>query len=80
MPTHGVVLGLAEEGLDVPVVGLQDGVEVLQWVLTRAVLKAIDLQSLKKFRLYLIFFGYSDLTKTGVNNTNLFQFTFCPAT
>ena len=34
MAAHGVVLGLAEEGLDVTVVGLQDAVEVLQRVLT----------------------------------------------
>ncbi len=54
MPTHGVVLGLSEEGLDVPVVGLQDGVEVLQRVLTRTVLKAVDLRSLKKIRLIIL--------------------------
>ena len=43
MPAHLKVLGLSEEGLDVPAVGLQHGLEILEGVLVPALAQVKDL-------------------------------------
>ena len=43
VPAHLKVLGLSEEGLDVPAVGLQHGLKVLEGVLVPALAQVKDL-------------------------------------
>ena len=75
LAAQGEVLGLAEEGLNVAVVGLEDGVEVLLRVLVGALPKPVDLAQGTKHHCLSIL-GYSTTRFTALLNVEKTIITF----